>query len=87
VAELPKIEPEVTEFRLHELACDCGHRTRAKLPDGTPTGAFGATVVAAITLLLGVYGLSRRDTADLLRDMFALPISVGGVVGEQRHND
>ena len=84
VAELPKIEPEVTEFRLHELACDCGHRTRAKLPDGTPTGAFGATVVAAITLLLGVYGLSRRDTADLLRDMFALPISVGGVVGCQR---
>jgi transposase len=84
VAELPKVEPEVTEFRLHELTCDCGHRTRAKLPAGTPTGAFGATVVAAITLLLGVYGLSRRDTADLLGDMFSLPISVGGVVGCQR---
>jgi transposase len=84
VAELPKIEPEVTEFRLHELGCACGHRTRAKLPAGTPTGAFGATVVAAITLLLGVYGLSRRDTAELLRDMFSLPISVGGVVGCQR---
>ena len=34
--------------------------------------------------MLGVYGLSRRDTADLLRDMFGLPISVGGVVGCQR---
>ncbi len=51
---------------------------------GVPPGSFGATVVAAITLLLGVYGLSRRDTADLLRDMFSLPISVGAVVGCQR---
>jgi transposase len=85
VAELPKIEPTVTEYRLHALDCDrCGHCTRGRLPAGTPTGAFGATVVATITLLLGVYGLSRRDTADLLRDMFGLPISVGGVVGCQR---
>ena len=85
VAQLPKIEPEVTEYRLHTLGCDrCGHCTRGELPEGTPTGSFGATVVAAITLLLGVYGLSRRDTADLMRDMFGLPISVGAVVGCQR---
>jgi hypothetical protein len=45
---------------------------------------FGLTVVAVITLLLGVYGLSRRDVADLARDMFGLPISVGGVVGYQK---
>jgi len=85
VAQLPKIEPEVTEYRLHTLGCDrCGHCTAGELPPGTPTGSFGATVVAAITLLLGVYGLSRRDAADLLRDMFGLPISVGAVVGCQR---
>lgn len=85
VAELPKVEPEVTEYRLHTLGCDrCGHGTRGELPPGTPTGSFGATVIATITLLLGVYGLSRRDTADLMRDMFGLPISVGAVVGCQR---
>lgn len=85
VAQLPKVEPEVTEYRLHTLGCDrCGHCTAGELPPGTPTGSFGATVVAAITLLLGVYGLSRRDAADLLRDMFGLPISVGAVVGCQR---
>jgi transposase len=85
VAQLPKIEPEVTEYRLHTLGCDrCGHCTAGELPPGTPTGSFGATVVAAITLLLGVYGLSRRDTTELLRDMFGLPISVGAVVGCQR---
>jgi hypothetical protein len=54
------------------------------LPEGTPTGSFGATVVATITWPLGVYGLSRRDTTDLMRDIFGLPISVGAVVGRQR---
>ena len=84
VAELPKIEPDVTEYRVHTLGCDCGHRTRGTLPEGTPTGSFGPTVVAAVNLLLGVYGLSRRDVADLMRDMFGLPISPGAVVGCQR---
>jgi hypothetical protein len=55
-----------------------------ELPAGTATGSFGATVVATITLLLGVYGLSRRDTADLMRDLFGRPISLGAVVGCQR---
>ena len=84
VAELPKIEPTVTEYRIHTLGCTCGHHTSGKLPDGTPTGSFGSTVVAAITLLLGVYGLSRRNTAELMRDMFGLSISVGAIVGCQR---
>lgn len=84
VAELPRLEPLVDEFRLHTLECSCGHSTRGELPEGTPTGAFGASVVAAITLLLGVYKLSRRDTAALMGDMFGLPISVGAVVGCQQ---
>ena len=85
VAELPKFEPLVDEFRLHTLACErCGCRTRGVLPEGTATGAFGPTIVATITLLLGAYGLSRRDVAELMPDLFGLPISVGGVVGCQK---
>jgi transposase len=77
LAELPKVEPLVDEYRVHTLACErCGGRTRGELPKGVPTGAFGPTVVAVITLLLGVYGLSRRDVADLARDMFGLSISM-----------
>src|SRR5262249_11603910 len=38
VAELPKIEPIVDEYRLHRLACpDCGETTCGTLPAGVPT--------------------------------------------------
>jgi transposase len=85
VADLPKVEPIVDEYRIHSLTCErCGCRTRGELPKGVPTGSFGPTVIATITLLLGVYGLSRRDVVAVMRDLFALPMSVGGVVGCQR---
>src|SRR5262245_12911247 len=42
VAELPKIEPIVDEYRLHRLTCaDCGTTTCATLPEGVPTGGYG----------------------------------------------
>jgi transposase len=85
VADLPKVEPLVDEYRLHALTCNhCGGRTRAQLPKDVPKGSFGPTVIAVITLLLGAYGLSRRDVAELMRDLFGLPISVGAVVGCQK---
>jgi transposase len=85
VADLPKVEPLVDEYRLHALTCPrCGKQTRGQLPQGVPTGSFGPTVVAVIALLLGVYGVSRRDVTELMRDLFGLPISLGGVVGCQK---
>ena len=85
VAELPKIEPWVDEYRLHLLTCaQCGNATRGELPPGTPRGAFGSTVVATVGLLLGIYGVSRRDVVELMRDLFGLPISLGAVIGCQR---
>ena len=42
VAELPKIEPLVDEYRLHRLACpNCGVTTCGRLPEGVPSGCFG----------------------------------------------
>jgi transposase len=85
VADLPKVEPLVDEYRLHALTCPrCGEQTRGQLPDGVPAGSFGPTVVAVVALLLGVYGVSRRDVTELMRDLFGLPISLGGVVGCQK---
>jgi transposase len=42
VAELPPIEPEVHEYRIHRLGCPhCKTVTRGVLPDGVPRTAFG----------------------------------------------
>jgi len=60
VADLPKIEPVVKEYRVHTLGFTrCGHATRGELPKGTPTGAFGPGVVATVAELVGVYGGAR----------------------------
>jgi len=78
VWELPPVEPHVTEYRLHALACrDCGHRTRAALPAGVPTRWFGPRVEAITALATGVYRVSKRTTVELLRDLFGAA-DVGG---------
>jgi hypothetical protein len=42
VADLPPINPHWTEYQLHALTCPvCGKTTRAQLPAGVPTGAYG----------------------------------------------
>src|SRR5919107_5729537 len=42
VAEIPPVQPVVTEYRLHRLGCPrCGTSTCGALPPGVPNGAFG----------------------------------------------
>ena len=84
VFELPRIVPLVTEYALHSLDCACGARTRATLPSGVPTGAFGPSIVAMAGLLMGAYRLSKRAAADIMHDVFGLRISLGAVVGCQQ---
>ena len=80
VWEIPEVEPYVEEFQLHELYCpDCGEFTRAALPEGVPTGAFGPRLQATIALLSGVYRLSKRSVESVLADFFHIPISLGSI--------
>jgi transposase len=80
VAHLPKVEPIVDEYELHALGCGCGHVTRAELPPGVPTRAFGPSVDATVATLLTVYRLSRRMVPDFLEDFFGLTMATGSVV-------
>src|SRR6516165_2410824 len=49
VAELPRIQPIVTEYRLHRLVCEhCGETTCGPLPDGVPSGCFGPYLQAVL---------------------------------------
>jgi transposase len=74
VWELPKIEPIVTEYRRHRLACPhCGETTCAELPDGVPRGQSGPQLMALTALLMAFYRQSKRRTAEFLATLLGQP--------------
>ncbi len=78
VAELPPVRPVVDEYRLHRLTClRCRTSTRAKLPPGVPTGAFGPRLRAILSVLAGAYRLGKRPIRQLASDLLGLSISTG----------
>jgi transposase len=79
VVEVPPISPDVTEYRLHRVACDCGKITCGTLPAGVPRGMCGPRLTAFIGLLSGNYKLSRRDAANFLSDVLGVKISLGAL--------
>lgn len=80
VTELPPIAVTVAEHRAHALRCpDCGHATRAELPQGARASAFGPRLQAAIALLSVRNRVSRRDGAELCGELFGAAVSTGSV--------
>ncbi len=87
VAELPKIQPVVTEYRLHRLTCQqCGASTCGPLPDGVPIGCFGPYLQAVLAMLAGAYRLSKRQIQQVVSDLFGLRIATGMVSKLERQS-
>lgn len=87
VAELPKIQPIVTEYRLHRLACEhCGETTCGTPPIGVPIGSFGPYLQAVLAMLAGAYRLSKRQIQQMMSDLFGLSISTGMVCKLERQS-
>ena len=87
VAELPKIEPIVDEYRLHRLTCPaCGETTCGALPPGVPTGCFGPYLQAVLAMFAGAYRLSKRQIQQLAADLFTLSISTGMISKLERQS-
>jgi len=77
---LPSIAVVLTEHRLQRLRCpDCGATMRAELPTGVPPGAFGPRLQAAVATLAVRNRVSRRDTTELLRELFGAQLSAGSI--------
>jgi transposase len=75
--EVPKIVPDVTEDQWHSVRCpNCQHVTQAK-PKGRQRGMCGPNLIAIITLLVGVYHLSRRQAATCVGDLLGIDLSLG----------
>jgi transposase len=86
VAELPPIEPFVTEYRLHRLVCPrCGTRTCGRLPAGVPRGAFGPRLQAVFSLLASAYRLAKEPIQALAFDLFGLSVSTGMICKLERN--
>jgi transposase len=80
VIEIPPIQPVVTEYQWHQLTCpNCGETTRAPWPPGVPSGTYGPRVHATVGLCSGSYRLSKRTTAQVMEDLFRVPMSVGTI--------
>jgi transposase len=80
VIEIPPIAPVITEYQWHQLVCPaCGETTRAPWPGGVPNGTYGPRVHATVALCTGSYRLSKRTTAQVMDELFGVPMSVGTI--------
>jgi transposase len=84
VTELPRVEPEVTEYRQHTLTClACGAQTQAEFPAEVPAGCFGPRVQATVGYLTGRIGVSQRDVEEVMQTVFHTDISLGSTTGPE----
>ena len=85
VAELPPTAVLLSEHRLQRLRCpECGATARAALLAGVPPGAFGPRLQAAVATLAVRNRVSRRDTTELLRELFGAAAGRGSRTAHQR---
>jgi transposase len=80
LAELPPISVRVAEHRLHRLRCpECGREARAELPAEVPWSAFGPRLQAAVATLAVRNRVSRRDTVELIGELFGCRLATGTI--------
>lgn len=80
VVEIPPIELQVKEYRLHQCVCShCQCLTRAKLPSDVSAKGYGPRVVAIVGVLSGMYRQSQRMVQAGMSDLFGLELSLGSI--------
>jgi transposase len=80
VTELPRVEPEVVEYRRHTMTClACGVQTTLPWPVEMPSGSFGPRVQATVGYLTGQMGVSQRDVEEAMDALFHTDLALGSV--------
>ncbi len=75
---------DVTEYRLYRMNCRCGAESRGELPGGVMPFLLGPRMTAVVALLTGKYRLSKRNTRELLIDLFDVEISIGTISAAEK---
>jgi len=86
VSELPRIEPEVVEYRRHSMTClVCGTQTTPDWPVEMPSGSFGSRVQATVGYLTGRMGVSQRDVEEAMGALFHTDLALGSVAALEQN--
>lgn len=70
--------PQLTEYRLHTIECECGELLSAPADD-VPSSTFGPRLKSFVCMLIGDYHLSRRQVPKFLNDVYRIKMSLGSV--------
>jgi transposase len=82
VFDLPDVAVTVTEHQLIERECGCGQRTKGAAPQGAEGPVqYGPRIAAVIVYLYAGQFLSKQRTAQVLAELFGIPLSSGTVAG------
>ena len=84
VWEIPPIDIQVTQYQIHRLRCDCGHKTCGSLPQGITSSQFGPRLHALHATLRLQLRCSRARTQTFMRDVLGLKISKGALSAMDR---
>lgn len=85
IVEITAAGTLLTEYRRHRLRCLCCRKiNRTEWSEEAQNGAFGAKVIAVIGYLTGRLGISHRDAAETMLELFAVKISLGSIAAAQK---
>ena len=80
VIDLPPIKPIVTEHRIYEKTCSCGHVTESNYPQGVNTPvSYGNKIEGLIGYFHTRQYVPFKRMQEIFQDIFFLPISEGGI--------
>lgn len=80
VIDIPPIKPVITEHDVYRIRCRCGHENTALFPQGIVAPvSYGPGVQSLVAYLSVRQYIPVERTAELMSNVFGLPISTGGV--------
>ena len=80
VYDIPPIEIKVTEHRIYERACNCGHKTRSSWPAGVETPvSYGSNIESLIGYFHTRQYIPFKRMQEIFTDVFGAQISEGGI--------
>lgn len=80
IIDIPPIKPVITEHNVYKIQCRCGHENTAAFPEGiiSPV-SYGSNTQSLIAYLSTRQYIPVDRTAELMSNVFGLPISTGGI--------